>query len=143
MITLITKLNKSALRMEVIEKPGTRESVTNKSKILITTVKRPRVRTVMGRVRSTKIGFTIVLSTARTIATTKAVTKESTETPGTRYAATRTTSAFRRRFKSIDITSSMIPKIVLKMYPTIQAYFLGGKRLVYLSNSSFKDVVSP
>ena len=63
----------------------------------------PKVTIVIGRVNNTNKGFTTVLRIPKTTATIIAVTKFSTVTPGSKYAAKNTTKAFKRSFKISDI----------------------------------------
>jgi len=60
---------------------------------LINRRKMPKVRMVIGMVSSTKIGFTNVLSSAKTIATKMALKKLLTSIPGIRNAQSITTNA--------------------------------------------------
>lgn len=61
----------------------------------------PKVTTVSGMVSKTNSGLMSTLSTARTMARTKAEKKPSTSTPGKRYAAMITATALRISLKII------------------------------------------
>lgn len=63
-------------------KPGTKLLARIIRKALITKVKRPKVKIVKGRVKKISIGFRIAFIIPRTTATTIAVKKLSTDTPG-------------------------------------------------------------
>lgn len=67
-------------------------------KAFITKVKRPRVRILMGKVRTIKTGLIRALRTPRSKATIKAVWKLLTLNPGTNWAATRIARAERIQF---------------------------------------------
>jgi len=75
--------------------------------------KRPKVSRVTGSVRSTRTGFTIKLSSARTRATTIAVTYPVTVTPGRKFARNTTTTAVRRILKRKVIGFEFNTKILL------------------------------
>ncbi len=62
--------------------PGTMAATNITIKAFMTKLKSPRVKIFIGSVKSKTNGLMKVLTTANTIATTKAVTKPSTFTPG-------------------------------------------------------------
>jgi hypothetical protein len=71
---------------------------------LMISKKRPSVIIVTGKVKITKIGFTIKLSKAKTMATTIEVEKPSTTTPGKNLAITNTrTAVIKIRIKTFII----------------------------------------
>ena len=72
-----------ALNAELKENPGTIRLAINTRNALITIIKSPRVKMLIGSVRITNMGFTNIFRTPKTIATTAAVTNESIFTPGT------------------------------------------------------------
>lgn len=59
----------------------------------ITNRNKPSVKTVIGKVKISKIGLTVKFSNPRTIATKTAVKKLATETPGRKYEINITNSA--------------------------------------------------
>lgn len=69
----------------------------------ITNKNSPKVRIVTGRVNKIKIGFTIKLSNAKTIATTMDVEKLSTETPVRKFESSVTKIAVTNNRISNDI----------------------------------------
>ena len=71
------------------------------SNTLITKANKPRVMMVIGKVSISNMGFKKTFNIPRTMATTKAVTNVSTDTPGTMYAVTNTDKALTRSFISI------------------------------------------
>ena|SRR3989338_6154398 len=88
-----TKLKMSAQRKPETAKPGTMASASIMSKAFITKIKRPRVSTVIGRVRIMSKGFTSALISPSTSANTRATKKLDTVTPGNIYATASITSA--------------------------------------------------
>jgi hypothetical protein len=91
-------LKSKAFKKDVTSKPGTNSAAMITSIALITRVKSPRVKKVIGKVRKTRIGLTKVLSVPRTTATIAAVINVSTSTPGSMYAAENTASVFKSKF---------------------------------------------
>ncbi len=85
-----SRLKRKAQRNPSIVNPLTNASTSIIIKALRTSVKRPRVTRVMGRVRIKRIGFMTALTIPKTRATMRAVTKLSTCTPGSKYAAIKT-----------------------------------------------------
>ncbi len=88
-------LNRSAY-----QKPSTRNPVTSASHIkiimaLMARRKRPKVKMVTGKVKIIKIGFTNILRTISTAATTMAVRKFVTLIPGSIFDNTTTAIALR------------------------------------------------
>ena len=75
-------LNKSAHQNPSTTNPGTILLVNNISKALITKVNNPSVKILTGKVRASRIGFTIALIIPSTSETTRAVRKFATWTPG-------------------------------------------------------------
>jgi len=67
-------------------KPWMNEPTNQKSRPLITKMKRPSVRIVAGSVSRIRIGRITALTSPRTRAATSAAPKLATATPGTRYA---------------------------------------------------------
>jgi hypothetical protein len=82
LIPVSTKLRINAHKKPFTINPGTILAVKRISPAFITNVKRPRVIILRGRVKSRRIGLMIALITPRAIATTSAVVKLETETPG-------------------------------------------------------------
>ncbi len=64
-------------------KPGTKKVVILRTMALTTKINNPRVMTVRGKVRRSKIGLMKVLIMPRTMAASRAEVKESTLKPGT------------------------------------------------------------
>lgn len=64
-------------------KPGTKKVVILRTMALTTKINNPRVITVSGKVRRSKIGLMKVFIMPRTMAASKAEVKESTLNPGT------------------------------------------------------------
>ena len=86
-------LNKNAVKKEWTAKPSTilvHNTIINP---LIINRKRPNVKIVTGKVKITKIGFTIKFNNAKTIATIIDVEKLLTVTPGKNLAITKTKTA--------------------------------------------------
>lgn len=73
-----------AANKEPIAKPGTNKLAKYRIRIFITNANNPKVRIVIGKVKSRRIGFTNVLRSPKTNATIRAVRIESTTTPGIR-----------------------------------------------------------
>ncbi len=91
----------------VIVNPGTILATPNKSRALMTKVKSPRVRMLIGKVRSTMIGLITALMMPRTRATMRAVVKELTEKPGKYLAITKIVKADRIQLAKISISMSI------------------------------------
>ncbi len=83
-------LNNKAHQKEFTRNPSIRRSVREIINALRTSAKTPNVTNVMGSVRKNRIGLIEALIMPNTNATIKAVTNESTYTPGNKYAATKT-----------------------------------------------------
>ena len=66
----------------VISKPGIIKLTSQKRKIFITNINKPKVRIVIGKVSNTNIGLIITLTIAKTKATNKAIQKPETSMPG-------------------------------------------------------------
>ena len=66
-------LNKIAHQKLATENPGTMASARSINRALITSKNNPSVRIVIGKVNTTKIGFTIICNNAITKATKTAV----------------------------------------------------------------------
>lgn len=77
-----TKLNASAHRKLSTLNPGTSLLTNNTNTALMTNVNSPSVKMVIGNVRITRIGLRMVLTSPKITATTTAVRKFSTFTPG-------------------------------------------------------------
>lgn len=82
LISVRTMLNINAYQKPATAKPSITQSVINMIMAFITSRNKPRVKTVKGMVSITRIGFTNVFNNDKIMATSKAVRKESTETPG-------------------------------------------------------------
>lgn len=93
------RLKSTAIQKPLTPNPSTKASTKSIITALITIRKRPRVIIVTGSVKSTSTGFTIRLSSARTRATTIAVTYPVTVTPGRKLARNTTTTAVKRILK--------------------------------------------
>jgi len=98
---MVCKRDNNKLKIRAIKNPSTPNPLTNASasKIitaLITSKNSPKVTIVTGNVNITKIGFTIKLRTAKTIATIIAVTYPATVTPGKNFANKTTATAVNR-----------------------------------------------
>ena len=93
--------------MLATENPGTSAAVIRMTIPFKIKVNKPRVRIVNGRVRINNIGLMIVLIKLKIIATTIAVKKLSTFTPGRTYAVIQTARPRIRMFikNFIDIFS--------------------------------------
>lgn len=76
------KLNTMAINKLGTEKPLIKLLAINTIIPLMTSRNRPSVTIVTGKVRIIRIGFTIVLSNARMMATINAVYTDETTTPG-------------------------------------------------------------
>lgn len=74
----------------------------------------PSVRMFMGKVRKTRIGFKIALTSPKTKATSKAVPKPATVTPGNTAANIRITTALTIKFK---MTFIALLNIIYPMNP--------------------------
>ncbi len=81
-------LKNKAVQKPSITKPCTTLLVSKISPAFITSRKIPSVKIVIGIVKMTKIGFTIVFKNASTAATNMAVQTESICTPGNRSEVT-------------------------------------------------------
>lgn len=77
----VAKPKRSAGSKPVTEKPGTRLAAKRIMKVLMTKVKRPRVRMFMGRVRRSKRGRKNWFNTPRTMATMAAVIRPPESVP--------------------------------------------------------------
>ena len=84
-------------------KPGTIKAVILIKKALITNVKSPKVRILIGKVKITITGFMKALMIPKTSATIKAVTKELTLNPGRYWEIRRIVKAERIQFAKIAI----------------------------------------
>jgi len=95
-------LNKRAHQNPFTKKPSTNLDAMIMINALITNKKRPKVKKVIGMVNTIKIGLSIEFNIASTIATSNAVIKPSTLTPGNKYAdiitANDDTRIFKRNF---------------------------------------------
>lgn len=79
------------------------DAVKSISKAFITNVNKPRVKILIGRVRSIKTGFSVALIIPSTNAIRNAVTKFFTWTPGNKYELTTTAKALIIQFLRISI----------------------------------------
>ena len=89
-------------------KPGTIKAVVLIKKALITKVKSPKVRILIGKVKITITGFIKALMIPKTSATIKAVTKELTLKPGRYWEMRRIVKAERIQFAKIAIEDEYI-----------------------------------
>jgi len=96
-------LKNSAHQKPSTVKPGTRVPAKRIKHALITSVKRPNVKRVIGNVRRIRNGLRKTLRIPKTNATTKAVTKLATWIPGRRYAAIIITNALANQLRRILI----------------------------------------
>ena len=96
-------LKKIAVQKFATEKPSTILLVSKTSPALITTVKRPRVKIVIGKVKISKIGFMIVFKNPKTTATTSATKKLLSTIPGSKYAVIIIARARRNQWRIIRI----------------------------------------
>ena len=85
-----------AVSIPSIINPGTTNVVRYNTTAFITNVKSPKVKKFIGSVIIVKIGLKNVLITPKTMAASRAVVKESTLNPGTRYAVANNASAFKK-----------------------------------------------
>jgi len=76
------KLNNRAIQKPSTEKPVIKLFAIKMIKALITNKNKPKVTTVIGKVKITKIGLTKILSRPSTTATIMAAPKPETSTPG-------------------------------------------------------------
>lgn len=81
--------NSSADQKLATANPETKAAISITSRALITKVKSPKERMLIGRVNMTKIGFKNALIKPKTSAAINAETNPSTTTPGKRYAVIR------------------------------------------------------
>jgi hypothetical protein len=86
-VTVTTNDPNSAEPNDRTLKPRIREPANQNSKALITKMKSPKVKIVMGKVRITKTGFIRAFSRPRMAAPIMADPKLSTLIPGIKYAA--------------------------------------------------------
>lgn len=105
-------IDKAILKITAVKNPLTANPVTRESTNIIinaftTTLKSPKVKSVIGSVRRVRIGFTTVLIMPRTAATIRAVFKSVTETPGKIRDAIKTAS---------PLMSQFIKSLILKFY---------------------------
>ena len=110
-------LNKSAIQNPLTPKPSIKASANKIIKALITKRKRPKVTMVIGMVNTTKMGFTMALSMARTMATMIAAPNPLTATPGKKLANNTTSTAVMRR----------------RMMRFMILYLIGLRCLIYLN----------
>ena len=82
LIILMSSEPKRAYQKFSTANPSINEAANKNSPALITSVKSPRVRIVIGRVSTTRIGFTTALRSPRITAAITAVKKLSTLIPG-------------------------------------------------------------
>ena len=92
----------------LISKPGTTKAVALIKKALITNVKSPKVRILIGNVKITITGLIKALMIPRTSATISAVTKELTLNPGRYWEIKRIVKAERTQFAKIAIKDEYI-----------------------------------
>lgn len=78
------RLKRRAFTKPPTTKPGTRFATNKTIRALMTKLKSPRVRMVIGSVRIKIIGFMMALTIPKTTETIIAVTNESSLTPGNR-----------------------------------------------------------
>lgn len=92
----ITILKRIAHQIFSTINPGTRYDVPKTRSPFMTSIKRPRVISVIGRVSKIRIGLIKAFAIPRTSPTIKAVRSELIATPGRRYAASQTASPLMR-----------------------------------------------
>lgn len=104
--TEVTKLrimeNKRAVQKFFTSKPSTSLSVIKIIMVLMTSKNKPKVSSVIGKVKKTSIGFTMAFRKARTAATITAIIMFSTYTPG-------------RIFETISIASVEMINLLMKL----------------------------
>jgi len=88
-----TRLKRIAVKKPSTENPATNLSTSRIISALITREKSPRVRTVMGSVNNTKIGFINVLTNPKANAVISALYKSATNTLGIIFAVANTANA--------------------------------------------------
>jgi len=110
-------LNPTAHQNPSTLNPPTKASAIKIIRALITRRKRPKVSTVTGSVKISKIGFTKILSNAKIAATTRAVKKSETSTPPKILDNTRTMIAVRISCKRVFM------KVKLKHLQKYKNYF--------------------
>lgn len=93
------KLNISAIQKPETLKPSIRLSANKIINALITNKNKPNVRMVTGNVKMMSSGFMVTLNKAKTTATITELVKFSTETPGKKWAITKTATAVNTIFK--------------------------------------------
>ncbi len=93
-----TKLNINAHQNPATANPGTIEETKITRIALITNVNNPKVRIVIGKVKSIKIGFRTALAIPKRTLTTIAVQNVSTVIPGKIYADINTAIPLTNRF---------------------------------------------
>ncbi len=96
----ITILTRSAVINPFTLKPGTNHAASKTINALMTKIKSPNVRTVIGKVRKTKIGFTTEFRIPKTIATMIIVEIFETTTPGTMRDAAYTATLLMRMYNT-------------------------------------------
>jgi len=94
--TLKTIAPSIAVKIPSSISPGTTKVVKYNTTAFITKVNSPKVKRFIGSVIIVNIGLTTVLITPITMAARRAVVKESTLNPGTRYAVANNASAFKK-----------------------------------------------
>ena len=87
------KLNSNAIQKPLTVKPSIKLFAIKIIHALITNRNKPKVITVIGKVKMIKIGLTIMFSNPRTIATITAEVNPSTATPGKNFANITTATA--------------------------------------------------
>lgn len=93
-----TILNKIAHQKLSTLNPGTSKLTNKTNKPLITKVKRPRVKILIGNEIKIRIGLMTAFTNPKTTATTMATKKLDTLTPGKIYAEIRTAKALKSKF---------------------------------------------
>ncbi len=111
--------------------PGTSAAVNMMIRALITSRNMPKVRMVRGMVRMIKMGFRNVLSSDNTTATSAAVRKPSTATPGRINVVISTASAETNKRINIFILPILIfVNLHLYRFLQIKVFYLKNKKIV-------------
>src|SRR3989344_4083255 len=108
LMTASTRAKASAHQKLSTWKPGTMASTSITSPPMMTKVNRPRVRMLMGNVRTARTGPSTALTAPRTTATMTAVTKLYTVPPGRILAATNTAALLVRMWMTIFMFSPLL-----------------------------------
>lgn len=117
--------NRNAHQKFATVNPGTTQLARSTNRAFITKIKSPRVTTVIGRVRKTKIGRKIIFIAPNTTANTNAVSIPSTCTPGNKYAVTNIAKAETSQFIIVFIITLLYHgQLFLKHQTILFAYLV-------------------